>query len=278
MNSQFFAHYLQSAKAKHYFLRCAKKTTNLASINLTQLKALPVPNISIEAQEAFELQIQLAAECSSAIGDEAFSALYQSLSAHAFSGQLTADWRETRAETLTTEAHERDAALRQAGATLTRSRRAATRDYEGTDEQLSDGIHADLNREQRDLLFHILESVGGLRHLRYFTAESLGRSLKGPLRRNPQAIEGHLAVFAVRGMVIPISREEQTKDTGEFVFGTAYRLALRDLSDLLTGEAGNSLTSESGDGLDADGVISDHARDRELERLVAKIEKERGLP
>lgn len=278
MNSQFFAHYLQSAKAKHYFLRCAKKTTNLASINLTQLKALPVPNISIEAQEAFELLIQLAAECSSATGDKAFSALYQSLSAHAFSGQLTADWRETRADAQTTEAHERDAALRQAGTTLTRSRRAATQDDEGTNGQLADGILADLNREQCGLLLHIFENVGGARHLRYFTAESLGRSLRGPLRRNPRTIEGHLAVFAVRGLVIPVSREEQTQDTGEFVFGNAYRLALRNLSELLTEEAGNRLTSESDDALDADAVISDHARGRELERLVAKIEKERGLP
>jgi type I restriction enzyme S subunit len=249
------------------------------NINLEVLRAIRIPVPPLELQLKFKEAIQnlRAQQNATDVGTNIFSMLTSSLAAHAFSGQITADWRETRAQALTTEAHERDAALKEAGATLTRSRRAAVQDDEGIDEQLSDGIHADLNREQRGLLFHILENVGGLRHLRYFTADSLGRSLKGPLRRNPQAIEGHLAVFAVRGLVIPVSREEQTQDTGEFVFGNAYRLALRDLTDLLTDEASNALTTESGETLDADGLISDHARGRELERLVAQIEKERGL-
>jgi type I restriction enzyme S subunit len=40
---RFFVCYLRSRAARAYFLKCAKKTTNLASINMTQLKALPVP-------------------------------------------------------------------------------------------------------------------------------------------------------------------------------------------------------------------------------------------
>ena len=38
----FFAEYLQHQKAKRYFLGCAKQTTGIASINMRQLKALPV--------------------------------------------------------------------------------------------------------------------------------------------------------------------------------------------------------------------------------------------
>ncbi|MDR0948438.1 MAG: restriction endonuclease subunit S [Lachnospiraceae bacterium] len=38
----FFAEYLQHDRAKQYFLRCAKQTTGIASINMTQLKAMPV--------------------------------------------------------------------------------------------------------------------------------------------------------------------------------------------------------------------------------------------
>ena len=38
----FFAEYLQHQKAKQYFLGCAKQTTGIASINMRQLKALPV--------------------------------------------------------------------------------------------------------------------------------------------------------------------------------------------------------------------------------------------
>ena len=114
LNSRFFAHYLQSAMATSYFLRCAKKTTNLASINLTQLKALPVPTISIEDQECFEEQIQIAADCASTGDARTFKALSDALSAHAFSGHLTADWRKTHTDTLSREALERDAALKQA--------------------------------------------------------------------------------------------------------------------------------------------------------------------
>ena len=40
--SIFMAQYLQQQKAKRYFLRCAKQTTGIASINMKQLSALPV--------------------------------------------------------------------------------------------------------------------------------------------------------------------------------------------------------------------------------------------
>lgn len=38
----YFAEYLQHQKAKRYFLGCAKQTTGIASINMRQLRALPV--------------------------------------------------------------------------------------------------------------------------------------------------------------------------------------------------------------------------------------------
>lgn len=39
---EFFAEYLQHQKAKRYFLGCAKQTTGIASVNMKQLRALPV--------------------------------------------------------------------------------------------------------------------------------------------------------------------------------------------------------------------------------------------
>ena len=106
--------------------------------------------------------------------------------------------------------------------------------------------------------------VGGVRYARYFSAQLLSDYLsEGPLRRNPQAIEGHLAVFAARGLIIPVSREEQTEDTGEFVFGNAYRLPLEDY--------------EPREGEEGEPRIGDHSRLRELERLAAQLEKERAL-
>ncbi len=38
----YFAEFLQHQKAKQYFLRCAKQTTGIASINMRQLKELPI--------------------------------------------------------------------------------------------------------------------------------------------------------------------------------------------------------------------------------------------
>lgn len=50
---EFLAHWAASPRGKAYFLDCAKQTTNLASINSTQLKAFPVPLPSIEEQSEF---------------------------------------------------------------------------------------------------------------------------------------------------------------------------------------------------------------------------------
>lgn len=50
---EFFAAFLRSPVAKNYFLRCSKKTTNLASINMTQLRATPVALPPLPHQEQF---------------------------------------------------------------------------------------------------------------------------------------------------------------------------------------------------------------------------------
>jgi type I restriction enzyme, S subunit len=49
----FFEAVLQSPYAKSYFLRASKQTTNLATINMTQLKAFPVPAAHMEEQRKF---------------------------------------------------------------------------------------------------------------------------------------------------------------------------------------------------------------------------------
>ena len=50
----YFAEYLQNQKAKRYFLGCAKQTTGIASINMRQLRALPVliPPLPLQNQFA----------------------------------------------------------------------------------------------------------------------------------------------------------------------------------------------------------------------------------
>ena len=55
MLPEFFAEYLQHQRSKRYFLRCAKQTTGIASINMTQLRALPVLMPPLFKQEEFVL-------------------------------------------------------------------------------------------------------------------------------------------------------------------------------------------------------------------------------
>ena len=50
---QYLEEYLQHAKAKRYFLNCAKQTTGIASINMKQLKNLPVLLPDLEQQREF---------------------------------------------------------------------------------------------------------------------------------------------------------------------------------------------------------------------------------
>jgi type I restriction enzyme S subunit len=49
----FFAAFLRSPCAKNYFLRCSKQTTNLASINMTQLRGTPTPVPPLSLQKRF---------------------------------------------------------------------------------------------------------------------------------------------------------------------------------------------------------------------------------
>lgn len=281
LNSRFFAHYLQSAKAKSYFLRCAKKTTNLASINLSQLKQLPVPDVPLEDQLRFEEEIRVAQECGTESSKRVFQRLVRSLSAHAFSGQLTADWRESNHERLAAEARERDQALHASQGRIFPLSAHAVATSKATAslvfEDHADGIHSDLNREQRFLFREIKRMVGGVSYIRYFNAKMLGDFLRTPpLRKNPQAIEGHLTVLAARGLLIPVSREEQTADTGEYLFGNAYRLVIGELSLSIEDENGTQLLDEDGNEIVGEPLVGDRSRLREMERLIGQLEKERA--
>lgn len=86
----YFAEFLRTPQAKQYFLRCAKKTTNLASINMTQLRGLPVPVPSISTQRHFEDAAktinQIAATRKRAVANA--ESLFGSLVQRAFRGEL----------------------------------------------------------------------------------------------------------------------------------------------------------------------------------------------
>ncbi|MGB3222812.1 MAG: restriction endonuclease subunit S [Desulforhopalus sp.] len=244
----------------------AKKAINQASINQTDVLTLQLPVPPLTLQSKFALQADHV-EGLRLAGEQALRierVLDATLSANAFSGKLTKDWREANQDQLIVEAQERDSALKNKGTILSRSRRTTVEEIEEFLEVRTDGIYSELNSEQRNLFFQIQRMVGGVKYPRYFTAEALSNYLtEGSLRRNPHAVEGHLAVFAARGLIIPVSREEQTENTGEFVFGNCYRLPLEDY--------------EPSEGETGQPQIGDHVRLSELERLVTQLEKERAL-
>lgn len=86
----FFVHYLQTEHTRNYFLRCAKKTTNLASINMTQLRALPVPLPPLELQERFDRELRKFGNVTDRqlVAEKNAAELFNSLVHRAFKGEL----------------------------------------------------------------------------------------------------------------------------------------------------------------------------------------------
>jgi Type I restriction modification DNA specificity domain len=245
--------------------RAVAKGAIMEGWNSKIIRNLKFPLPPLELQKRFHAQVEEALTLEEPADSSLLAeALLVSLSVHAFSGELTADWRNAHQDMLAIEARERDTALKEASASFSRSRRGTIQEMESLLDLPVEGIYADLNRDQRRLLREIDRMVGGVRNPRYFSAKQLGEYLTdGPVRRNPQLIEGHLAVLAARGLIILVSREEQTQDTGEFVFGNAYRLPMKAYEPTETEER--------------TGVVDDASRLRELVRLAAQLEKERML-
>ncbi|KAA0889840.1 restriction endonuclease subunit S [Oryzomonas rubra] len=204
----------------------AKKAINQASINQTDVLTLQIPVPPLSVQEGFALQVAQA-EGLRTSGERSMRterALNAALSAHAFSGQLTADWREANKDKLADEARERDGSLKKAGAVFSHTRLTMAEEIEELLHDRTDGIYAALNREQRGLLGEIERMFGGVDYGRYFTAEQLATDIKGALHRHSQRIESHLSLFAARGLIIPVSRP-RSDSTGP-AFAACYRLPI----------------------------------------------------
>jgi type I restriction enzyme S subunit len=84
------AAYLASRAARAYFLRAAKQTTGIASINKSQLSNMSIRLPPISAQRAFVRQLTVAREVAERSERQAatLDRLRFSLQARAFSGQL----------------------------------------------------------------------------------------------------------------------------------------------------------------------------------------------
>ncbi|MCI0625397.1 MAG: restriction endonuclease subunit S [Acidobacteria bacterium] len=84
----YFDKFLQTSTARKYFLGCAKRTTNLASINMTQLRGLPVPIPPLSLQRQFAARVAeiRAMQVQQAASRRRLDDLFQSLLHQAFRG------------------------------------------------------------------------------------------------------------------------------------------------------------------------------------------------
>jgi type I restriction enzyme S subunit len=86
----YLAAFIASSRARSYFLRSAKQTTGIASINMTQLRALPVPVPPLKLQRLFIARTAAATDARARI-ESALTAddeLFTSLQSRAFRGEL----------------------------------------------------------------------------------------------------------------------------------------------------------------------------------------------
>jgi type I restriction enzyme S subunit len=86
----YFAKFLLTREARGYFLGCAKRTTNLASINMTQLRALPVllPPLPLQKEFAARVSEIRAMQAEQAASRRRLDELFQSMLHRAFNGEL----------------------------------------------------------------------------------------------------------------------------------------------------------------------------------------------
>lgn len=87
---EFLAAAIAGRESKAYFLRSAKRTTGIASINMSQLKALPLKIPGQIAQRVFikEMDYIDSQRARAEAHAQQLDALFSSLQARAFSGDL----------------------------------------------------------------------------------------------------------------------------------------------------------------------------------------------
>jgi len=102
---EYLAALLRTQYAKHYFLSCAKRSSNLASVNSTQVKAFPVPLPSIKFQNKFVSAVEQWVQASERLtgGLKDAGRLFASLMEEAFSGNLTVEWEAANADWIKTQ-------------------------------------------------------------------------------------------------------------------------------------------------------------------------------
>lgn len=99
---EYLAALLRTQYAKQYFLSCAKRSSNLASVNSTQVKVFQVPLPSLSLQQKFVSAVEQWVEATERLVGALKDArnLFASTMDQAFRGDLTAKWEAANAENI----------------------------------------------------------------------------------------------------------------------------------------------------------------------------------
>lgn len=211
----FFHYFLQTAYARMYFLRSAKRTTNLASINISQLRALPVPLPALSLQQHFVRAIQ---EVRSVLDTQRqvrleIDCLLGSLLARAFTGELTKRYREENQAYLAQLAIERDHLLQEHS--------AITTDDLPIKIKKTGRLRAELSSSQLAIV-RIVEQDNEYRTLQSIQAES---------NLPPNEIQRHLELLTQIGLIKAVGVAVAPGERNRVFFTTAYR-AIQEADDV----------------------------------------------
>lgn len=255
---------LNSSLGRQHFKTAGNTTSGLNTISTSIVRSFRLPAPSHEAMNEF------AALRAAALGlrgpdlqktNLLANKLLTSLSAHAFTGRLTENWRKTNQAKSAFESASRDIAL--AGHQFPKTIRIDLNKLVMAKERSQ---HEAISADQQALL-HAIEdhfTPPNPSQAVWFTAELLSRREGGAWTGNARAAQNLLAVLVTRGLVLAASREQVDEITEEAVFGTAYRLPMR--------------RYEPDSGEEGEPFPGDFGRQTEMERLAERLYKMRLLP
>ena len=201
--------------------RRAKQAVNQASINQGDVTSLRCPVPPLERQQQFAAAVREVdgVRLEGLRGVRSESSMFNSLLAHAFTGELTAEWRQNFRQRLGPEIVARDEALKAKVKVI--SRVTPIQEFDRIFELPDNGQYADLNRQQRDLLRWMQNSRSAEALPETFSIQTVAEQDGCPIHNQPDAIRRHLDVFAARGLLVSHS-VEVPESTGRPRWKRAY--------------------------------------------------------
>ena len=190
-----------------------------ANLNLSILKNLEIPMPDLNLQQRFEVLVDeyLQLEALSTTSGDKIDSLFKSLLSNAFTGELTAAWRNQHQAQLAAAAAERYRLLQISQPVDTE---------ELADEEASETKSSELHRDRYELLRNlsksqrkIYESV--IQETAYFTPERLEEKYFISLNIGKNGLQ----LLAAAGLIVPVTLPTPTSS------GLRYELAYRNLNE-----------------------------------------------